>query len=184
MKHPRSSVFAFVLALLSAPLVAGCGGDEAVAPAPKAPVALVRRPVSFSYATLDGGTLTPESLAGRHSLIAFIALFDTASQAQAQLLLATYRSHTPRTNLAFLVLEPEEHRVLAEAFVEAFGVQVPVAFADAETIAGRGPFAGLNQVPSLVVLDRAGREVARHVGLLDRAGIVALLHEVEAADPL
>lgn len=179
----RSGVLT-ALALGSALGLAACGGEEAVAPAAQAPAPLVRRPVSFSYVTLDGTPLTPESLAGRHSLIAFIALFDSASQAEAQLLLASYRSHRPRVNLAFLVLEPEEHRVLAESFVEAFDVRVPVAFADAETIAGRGPFAGLHHVPSLVVLDRAGREVARRVGLLDRAGIEALLHEVEAADPL
>lgn len=159
----------------------GCGAEEAAAPPPPTALSVAPRAVAFSFATLDGGALTPESLSGRISVLAFITTYDSPSQGETQLLLATLRSHRPRINLAFLVLEPPENRPLVETFARVLDVTCPVAFAGPETIAGKGPFAGLNQVPSLVVLDREGREVARSVGFIDRAGIERILHEVEAA---
>lgn len=166
---------------LAACAALGCGAEEAAAPPPATALSVAPRAVGFSFPTLDGPALTPESLAGRISVLAFIATYDSPSQGETQLLLATLRSHRPRINLALLVLEPPENRPLVETFVRVLDVTCPVAFADPETIAGKGPFAGLNQVPSLVVLDRQGREVARSIGFIDRARIERILHDVEAA---
>ncbi len=151
---------------------------------PEAPVArpLSARAVSFSYRTLRGDELSNGTLRGRVSVIAFIATYDTASQAEAQFLMGALRKHTPRINVATVVLEPEENRPLVEVFVGAFDIQGPVAMADAETRAGRGPFAGLHHVPSLVFLDKQGREVYRHIGLLGPDDLERALIAVERGE--
>jgi len=56
---------------------------------------------------------------------------------------------------------------MVEAFVSALHIEYPVAFAGAATIVGKGPFEGLHSIPSVIVLDPEGREVWRHLGLVD-----------------
>ena len=51
--------------------------------------------------------------------------------------------------------------------------------ADAATIVGEGPFAGLHHVPSVVILDKEGREAWRHVGFVDQARLEAAVKAVE-----
>lgn len=114
------------------------------------------------------------------TLIAFVASYDTASQAQARYLKQLYRRHVPRINVAVLVLEPAHHQPLVQAFSEALQLPFPVAMADAATIRGQGPFAGLQHVPAAVLLDRDSREVWRGLGLKDSATLSAL---IAARDP-
>jgi hypothetical protein len=135
--------------------------------------------VSFSYEALDGKPLSTETVAGRVTLIGFIATYDNFSQAEARFLLNLGRRHTPRINVAFVVLEAKENRPLVEAFVAALGITDPVALADADTIAGQGPFVGLHHVPSVVILDRRGREAWRHIGMVEEPEIERALRAVE-----
>ncbi|WP_437294114.1 TlpA family protein disulfide reductase [Sorangium sp. So ce426] len=168
-------------------LAIGCGGGgdavrEPAAGPPLAAAAPVPGPVrSFSYETLDGRELSTGSLSGRFSVIGFVATYDVASQAEARFLAGLFRDHTPRVNAALLVLEASENRPLVEAFVAALKLPYPVALADAPTIAGEGPFAGLHHVPSVVVLDAGGREVFRHVGLITQEALEEVLRGLERA---
>jgi len=174
-----AAALALAFALLSA---AGCGGDPGPAPAtPESSMALppARQIPPFSYETLDGRELSPASLAGRISVIGFITTYDTASQAQARILAELIREHTPRINAATLVLEPAENRPLIEAFAAALRLPYPVAIADAATIAGQGPFAGLHHVPSVIILDRQGREVHRRIGLVPKATLDEIVRQIE-----
>ncbi len=169
-------------------LASGCaGGGDAVrdpAAAPQvAAAAPARGPVrSFSYETLDGGELSTASLARRFSVIAFVATYDVASQVEARFLAGLFRDHTPRINAALLVLEAPENRPLVEAFVATLKLPYPVALADAPTIAGEGPFAGLHHVPSVVILDPEGREAFRHVGLITQEALEEVLRGLERED--
>lgn len=117
------------------------------------------------------------------SLIGFLTTYDVHSQAEARLLAAIERHHSPRINVAALMLEAPENRPLVEAFTASLGLGYPVAIADAATIAGEGAFAGLHHVPSVVVLDCAGREAWRHVGFLSEAALDAAVRAVEASSP-
>jgi hypothetical protein len=136
-------------------------------------------PVRFGFETLEGKPLTGESLRGRITVIGFLTTYDFYSQAEARFLSSIARRHTPRVNVAALILEASENRTLVEAFTAALKLPYPVAMADEATIAGEGPFAGLHNVPSIVILDREGREVYRHVGLVDEAAIEAAIRAVE-----
>ncbi|WP_437965282.1 TlpA disulfide reductase family protein [Sorangium sp. So ce260] len=166
-------------------LAIGCGGggDAVREPAAASPVeaeAPARGPVrSFSYETLDGRELSTASLAGRFSVIGFVATYDVASQAEARFLAGLFRDHTPRINAALLVLEASENRPLVEAFVATLKLPYPVALADAATIAGEGPFAGLHHVPSVVILDPEGKEAFRHVGLITQESLEEVLRRLE-----
>ncbi|HTN86460.1 MAG TPA: TlpA disulfide reductase family protein [Sorangium sp.] len=166
-------------------LAIGCAGSgdavrEPVAGPPAAAASPARGPaLTFSYETLDGRELSTASLAGRLSVIGFVATYDVASQAEARFLAGLFRDHTPRINAALLVLEASENRPLVEAFVAALKLPYPVALADAPTIAGEGPFAGLHHVPSVVILDADGREAFRHVGLITQEALDEVLRRIE-----
>ncbi len=117
------------------------------------------------------------------SVIGFLTTYDVHSQAEARYLALLERHHTPRVNVVALMLEAQENLPLVEAFVASLGLRYPVAIADAPTIAGEGAFAGLHHVPSVVVLDRAGREAWRHVGFVDETTLETAVRAVEAASP-
>jgi hypothetical protein len=168
---------------LAAAALLSCGGS------PRSPVIELPRasalgpPLRFRYQAIDGRQISTESLINRVTLLGFLTTYDVHSQAEARLLGAIARHHTPRINVAVLMLEAPENLPLVEAFVATLGIGFPVAIADAATIAGEGPFAGLHHVPSVVVLDRAGREAWRHVGFVSEAALDAAVRAVEAASP-
>jgi len=121
--------------------------------------------VAFSYTTLDGKTWSTNDLHGRFSVLAFVTTYDAASQAQARFVTSVMRHHVPKINAGLVVLEPEDHRILVEAFTKVVDPPYPVVMADEATIAGNGPFTGLHHVPSVVILDPEGGESWRHLGL-------------------
>jgi hypothetical protein len=166
------------LALIAALALAACRGKEPEAPAPTFTSAAARgAPIRFSYESVDRRPISTESLAGRVSVIGFVATYDDASLLMARYLAELVRRHTPRLNVAVLALDPPENLPIVQAFARA--MPYPVAAADAETIAGNGPFAGLHHVPSVVILDREGREAWRRIGLTDQATLEAALQKVE-----
>ena len=136
-------------------------------------------PVRFAFETLQGKPLTSESLRGRVTVVGFLTTYDVPSQAEARFLSSIARRHTPRVNVVGLILEAAENRPLAEAFTAALTLPYPVALADEATIAGEGAFAGLHHVPSVVILDREGREAYRHVGLIEEAALDEAIRAVE-----
>ena len=99
-------------------LGASCGAtSERPSPAPTPPTSeALTRPLRFDYLTLDGKPLSTETVAGRFTLIGFLATYDVASQAEARFLGGLLRRHTPRINVAALVLESEENLPIVEAF--------------------------------------------------------------------
>jgi len=158
----------------------GCGGAEVEVQAPPRAEAERGPGLRFSYESVSGAPLTDESLRGRISVIALITTYDVASQGQTRFLSLLHSRHTPRLNVALLVLEQAENKPLVEAFASSLGLPYPVAMADEETIAGKGPFAELHHVPSVIILDKQGREAYRHVGLMELDALEKAVREVEA----
>jgi hypothetical protein len=160
---------------LLATILTACG-SKAPPTAASPTVALIDGPRrDFEFTTIDGKSLSTASVAGRVTVIGFVATYDVASQAQARFLAIVLRRHVPRINAAILVLEPPENFPLAEAFVKTLDLRYPAALADAATIAGTGPFAGLHHVPSVVILDEEGHERFRYIGLaVDRVLTLAV----------
>jgi hypothetical protein len=143
--------------------ISGCGGARET-PA-VGPVTVRSAPIHFSYPSVDGkGEVGSRSLSGRPTVIAFVATYDLASQAQARFLSIVKHRHEPRVNVAAIALEPVENRPLIVAFRDALRLDYPVAMGDSELISGGGPFGDV-RVPTTVVLDAEGRIAWKRVGL-------------------
>ena len=169
----RGALRAALWAIGCAAACAGLACVPAEPPPPEVPPspAAGGAPVEFGYATATGGVLTSTELRGRFTVIALVATYDLASQAQIKVLGRVAKNHAPRVNVAAIAMEPAENAPLVAAFAQGLGVPFPVAIADGRTLAGHGPFEGLHHVPSVVILDRDGREVFRHVGAMDEKPI-------------
>lgn len=132
--------------------------------------------IAFHYELVKGGgALSPATLHGRASVITFVTTYDLASQAQARFLSGVLRRRVPRINAAAVILEPAGNAPLVLAFSDALQLPYPVAWADAETIAGRGPFGDVHAVPTTIVLDRQGRLAWKRVGLAKEEELTAAL---------
>lgn len=121
----------------------GCGSSEPAVKTPPVPAAPKARgaPVAFELATIDNKPLSTATLAGRFSVIAFLATYDMASQAQARFIAELVRSHKPRINAAAIILELPENKPMVEAFVAALEPPYPVAMADRLLrVPGRSPW--------------------------------------------
>lgn len=142
----------------------GCGPR----PAPQAqPAEPVGAPIEFAFGTPDGAELSSAGTRGRATAILFLTTYDLASQVVAQRLDRVLHAHVPRANAGAVVLEAPKYVALADAYKSSLGLSYPVAMADSFTLTGGGPFGSIEQVPTLVVLDRSGREVWRKTGVPD-----------------
>ena len=147
---------------------------------PVGTVAVAGAPVSFRYPNVLGGDLTSESLQGRVTVLLLMTTYDVPSQAEVLFLTRLHKEHAPRINAALIALEQPESRDLVREFVRALALDYPVGMADAATIAGKGPFGELQHVPSIVILDRDGRERFRHLGPMKYADMQAAVRKVES----
>jgi hypothetical protein len=176
LRTPGALALALAAALVSCSKPRGPEGPAALA--------TVQGPrLLFRFDAIDGRPISTAALANRVSVIGFLTTYELPSQVEARFLSTIERHHAPRVNVAALMLEAPENLPLVEAFVASLRLTYPVALADAATIAGEGPFAGLHHVPSVVVLDRRGREAWRHLGFVDEATLEAAVREVEATSP-
>ena len=137
-------------------------------PAPLGPSAeAAAAPIEFAFGTTDGSELSSSTTRGRATAILFVTTYDVVSQLVAQRLESVLRTHVPRANGGAVVLEAPKYAELATAYRTTLSLSYPVAMADPNTLSGGGPFGVVAQVPTLVVLDRSGREVWRKTGVAE-----------------
>jgi hypothetical protein len=187
-RSDRSVVVVMVaLAICIAPWMGamGCGGAESAVLAPP-PSASARLPVllpagnapQFRFRSLDGREISSDVVLGRNTVLAFLATFDWASQAQARFVSGVERNHRPRTNCYALALERPENRMLVESFIETLSLRYPVAHVPADELA-KTELRGVVSVPSVLVLDAGGNIVWKSHGLVTEETLSQVLHEVE-----
>ena len=133
------------------------------------------RAVSFAFGTTEGGEFSSRGTRGRATLVLFVTTYDLPSQLEARRVDTIVRRFRPRINAGAVVLEAPKYAVFADAFRTTLGLSYPVALADDETLQRRGPFGVVDRVPTLVVLDRNGREVWRKAGVVSPREIEAAL---------
>ena len=150
------------------------GGPPAEAP-PGLSTADPHGPVAFAFDSLDERPVGSEATRGKPTLLAFVTTANLACQAQLDFLIAMAQNDADRVNYAAVALEPREGRELVELYRKALAIPFPVAMADAQTLAGAGPFGDLATVPVTILLDRLGRVVWR------TEGRVAKSHELRGA---
>lgn len=172
------------LAFASMTACAPVAPSSDVPPAPVPGVASVApegasEPLPFSCTDLEGKPVSTTTVAGRVTVILFFTSYDPASVAEAQFLRDLTHTHAPRINAVGMVLEQETNRPLVQGFADGTKLGYPVCLADADTIAGHGTFAGMNAVPSVLILDREGRPRYRYIGLQKAEALEAAIASVE-----
>jgi hypothetical protein len=160
-------------------VLAGCGGSPAPAGAPLPGVSTVTSSpsLSFEFDSLDDRPVSGEATRGKPTILVFVTTGSLPAQAQVDFLIAMaqHDGAGAGANYALVALDPRENRELVELYRKALRVPFPVAMADDMLRSGAGPFGDVTVVPVTVVLDRAGRVVARI------AGRVAKSDELRAA---
>jgi hypothetical protein len=144
-------------------LLAAC---SAAPPPAAAPTRASGKPIEFAYGTPSGETLTSSNTRGRVTALLFVATFDLPSQVMAKRLDEVVRRHVPRVNAGAVALEAPNDAPLVDVFKTSLGLSYPVALTNSTGFDQPTPFGKLDQVPTLVVLDRHGREVARAQGVV------------------
>jgi hypothetical protein len=163
-------------------LAAGTGGCAGAAPATAVSSPRARSaPIQFEFPSVgEDAVVSRETQRGRVTALVFITTFDLASQLVARRLADVLVSFTPRANAAAVVVEAPAYAELLPAYRAALSLPYPVVMADFATQQGAGPFGSVTHVPTLVVLDRDGREVSRHRGSIESDEIRAALREASA----
>jgi hypothetical protein len=128
-------------------------------------------PIDFAYGTPSGETLTSSGTRGRATAILFVTTFDLPSQLMAERLDSVVRRHTPRANAGAVALEAPNSAPLVEVFKSSLNLSYPVALANTTGLDNPTPFGHVDKVPTLVVLDRRGREVSRALGVISERDI-------------
>jgi|GEM_PF-547644 hypothetical protein len=132
----------------------------------------------FRFRALDGREVSSDVALGRTSVIAFMATFDWASQAQARFISGIERHHTPRVNCFGIVMEQAENAPLVESFVTTLGLRFPVAHVTSSQV-GKATL-GVRTVPTVLVMDAGGNVIWRSRGLATEDQLREVLHAVEA----
>jgi hypothetical protein len=140
-------------------LVACAGKPPAPAEAPPgaSTVALAPPSTEFAFDSLDDRPVSSEATRGKLTVLVFVTTGSLSAQAQLDFLLAMAKRDADHVNYAAIALEPRENRELVEIYRRSLAVSFPVAMADAQTLAGHGPFGDVSAVPVTVILDRSGR---------------------------
>lgn len=124
-------------------------------------------PLEFSFSGAAQEVVSSATTRGRVTLLIFVTTYDMASQVLLRRIGEVMVRFVPRINAAAVVLEAPRYAELLPAYQASLQLPFPVVMSDFETQQGRGHFASIQHVPTLLVLDREGRERARRHGLLE-----------------
>lgn len=130
---------------------------------------------TFTFGTIDGQEFSSDTTRGHSTVLLFVTTYDLPSQAEAQLLRDALATHRPSVNAAVIMMEAPRAAELSRVWAESVGWKLPVAMATPALMAGESQLGRINGVPTLLVLDRRGRVVARHEGAATREEIAAAL---------
>ena len=171
----------FIAGILLVALVVGLGGivrrmrqPPEESPAAQAAVAepttvrFFRDPKpapSFTVTTIDGKTISMDSLRGKVVLLNFWATWCPPCRAEIPDLVALQNKYADK--LVILGISEDEGSTDAvRRFAEQFKINYPIAMTTAEI---QKAFPGVNGLPTTFVVDPQGRMVQKHVGLLNAA---------------
>lgn len=137
-------------------------------------------PLQFTFGTLAGGEVSSDTTRGRTTALLFVTTYDLPSQAEAQLLRDVLSTHKPLANAAIVMMEPPRAAGLAQVWADSMGLRWPIAMASPTLTAGESELGRITGVPTLIVLDRRGRLIAKSEGALNREAIRDCLSRADA----
>lgn len=173
------------LALL---LLAACGGGDARPARDEGPPVGMSGPdtaggerpaaaegsVELTLRRADGTFLEVGEQRGQPVLLYVFATFDGVSQMLLNPLRNVAERH-PELRIIGIAAQPSA-RLLVDAYVHALAPPFPVTYDPRESVRGGESALGeIDTIPTLIVLDERGVEVARHTGFADERRIEALI---------
>jgi hypothetical protein len=147
----------------------GCGPKTPDAPpvgvSDKPGLAVPTGPVTYVFDSIDERPVSSDAMRGKPTVLAFVTTGDLTGQAQVDYLVAMARNDKEKVNYALVALHPRREIVLVDTYISTLKVEFPVALGDASSLSASGPFGEIVAVPTIVILDRAGRIAWKHTGL-------------------
>jgi thiol-disulfide isomerase/thioredoxin len=182
MSRPCLTPVGAVLAAIVGVAAAGCRSPQPPASTTAAAVTSVPEPLgaapasvrffkspaaapAFSIQTINGRQLSSASLVGKVTIVNFWATWCGPCKAEIPDLVALqerYRDHVQVIGISEDEVAPD----VVQRFADEHKINYPIVMA---TDAIREIFPGVVALPTSFILDREGRVVQRHVGLLNRA---------------
>lgn len=165
--RPAAALVPLLLLLLACGPGAGpSAGASAGGPAP-----------SFRLATLDGGETGPEDYPDQVVLLEFWATWCLPCHAQADVLEPLYAEYRDR-GVEFLAVDLGEDEETVRRFVAEDPFPYPVLIDPDDELSWE---LGIDALPTLMVIDRAGQVVFFQAGVLDDDEVRRLLDKAGAA---
>ena len=131
----------------------------------------------FTLASLGGSPVSKRDFAGRVVLFDFWATWCGPCHLQADVLRAIYPRQAGR-GVEFVAVATGEETSTVREFVARNPFPYPVVSDPEERVGGQ---LEINALPTLVIMDRAGRIVFRHVGYADAETLERALAEAGAS---
>jgi len=135
---------------------------------------------AFRLASMSGGEIGLEDLAGRVVLLDFWATWCGPCHVQADILEPLYDEFRER-EVDFLSIDTLEDREQVQAFIDKNPMPIPVLL---DTEGGVGDRFGVVALPTVIVLERNGRIAFRHEGITGRDVLRGILEKELAAEPV
>lgn len=158
-------------------LCLSCGGSAVEKSQSRVPV--LGPPISYSFSDFDGREVSSRTMQGRATLVVLVTTYDVASQLVLRRVNQTLGSFVPRINALGIVLEASTYAVLVPPFHKSLGLHLPLVMADMGSLDGAGPFGPIEYVPTVVVLDAAGRVRKRFKGPVTVEELTRALRELD-----
>lgn len=134
--------------------------------------------VELTLRRADGTFVEVGEQRGRVVLLFVLATFDGASQMLLNPLRNVAERH-PELVILGIAAQPSA-RLLVDAYEHALNPPFPITYDPEDTVvAGESALGAVEGIPTLIVLDRRGVEVARHTGFADPHRIEQLLEAAE-----
>lgn len=136
--------------------------------------AAIEGSVELTLRRADGTFIEVGEQRGHVVLLYVFATFDGVSQAMLNPL-RNIVERDPDLVVLGVAAQPSA-RLLVDAYEHALSPPFPIAYDPEETVReGSSALGAIDTIPTLIVLDRRGVEVARHTGFADQAQIEELL---------
>jgi hypothetical protein len=137
--------------------------------------------IRYAFGSIDGRLISSTENQGRVTVLLFGATYDLVTQAVSRRLGDLWHSHSPRTNVALLLLEPPQNVEMVRAYRDMLGLDYPVGLGDSGPEEAGGAFSPIQVIPTWIFLDRRGRAVARVSGDMSFADLVRFVERAEDA---
>ncbi len=174
----RAIVIAASLSLSLGACVKSVPAAEPVGVTGTEPSSLLAKEVAFTFESLDERPVSSAAARGKVAVLAIVTTWDLTSQAQVNFLNAMVKNDGDKVFYALIAVQEGSSKGLVGAYARSLSVTCPVAVVDPVALNARAPFGEIRQVPTVVVLDRAGRVAWMRTGLAKSEEIRARMNNL------